>query len=673
MVIPRRARELTRLYVAAGLAVLVWMIFKAYKLLSEQVGAGVDAPSRWALVALGLGNVLAIGTLLFIVARSLAKLYFEHRSGILGSRIRTRLVLALFGIGILPSLMLFLVGRDFISKNVERWFKPEVQEVIRAGSSVSEAYWAQMDGRLAAACARPFGEVAAERARSGLDLVAVVEGADLALSLGPGLTPPDVAGLGEEAAIDQPEGRWKLRRQGRQVAGLFIPKAQLAQLAYLEVRAREANQLQTLRDPLTTLPQNTFLFLAMLTLFAAVWAGLTLARTISEPVRALAKGAQRVGAGDLDVKLPEEGEDELAFLSRAFNRMTSDLRENRNMLEAQADRIERQRAYLNQLLEALPVGVLSWAQDGALRVLNPTARGWFGLEDVTLSDWALVAGEPRFGRLPELVAAARTTGRQQLEEFRVGGEGEGRPVRAVVAPLSSGGCLAVLEDLSQLAQAEKRAAWQEVARRMAHEVKNPLTPIQLTAQRLLRRAREGRLETQVVTDGAEAILLEVTSLARLVESFSRFARLPQPVPAPGDATALVRQVAALYGPTHPGIAWDIRLPEGPLPVVWDQDMVKRALINLVDNALAALGGEGTLCLGAEVDGGELRLWVEDDGPGVPEAYRDRLFEPSFSTKERGSGLGLAIVRRIAEDHGGEATYAPLAPGSRFLLRLPSGS
>jgi two-component system nitrogen regulation sensor histidine kinase NtrY len=243
-------------------------------------------------------------------------------------------------------------------------------------------------------------------------------------------------------------------------------------------------------------------------------------------------------------------------------------------------------------------------------------------------------------------------------------------VRAILEPIQGGGVLAVLEDLSLLAKAEKRAAWQEVARRMAHEVKNPLTPIQLTAQRLLRRNREGRLDPAAIQEGAETILAEVSSLSRLVDSFSRFARLPVPQFSPCDPTDLLRQVAALYGPNYPEIRWDVRLPEEPVSALWDDDLVKAALINYVDNAVAAVEGKGAIQLSLSVEGEALRYDVADDGVGVPDVDRERLFEPYFSTKRKGTGLGLAIARRIAQDHGGEARYEALASGSRFSLVLP---
>ncbi len=688
---PKRHPELTRLYVAVGLAVLITMTILAYKTVGNRVaGGGLDGTTRWMLLALGLANVLAIGTLLFIVARSAAKLYFERKSGILGSRLRTRLVLTLFIVGIVPSLILFVVGANFINKNVERWFSPETEVAIRDGQQVAGDLRASALARLDFGAGRLLVSASAEataiREASGLDLVASLgprtDGVLRALDLKPGLPPPDWSRLAGDSQQENHDGLWLLRLvprgDGAWAVGVFMPRDTLDRVLALEQRFKESQQIRANKDTLKTLPQSTFLFLTMLTLFFAVWSGLALAKSLSEPIRALAKAAQRVGSGDLEVELPELGEDELAFLARTFNAMTRDLKTNRAAIEAQASRLEQQRAYLDQLLAALPVGILSWRADGELRTFNAAARSWLGLEtfDPTVARWRTVEALPRLGRLPELLAAVRDSNRGVQEELRLGGEGEGRPVRAILEPLQGGGVLAVLEDLTLLAQAEKRAAWQEVARRMAHEVKNPLTPIQLTAQRLLRRSREGRLDADAVKEGAETILAEVSSLSRLVDSFSRYARLPAPQFSPCDPADLLRQVAALYGPNHPELHWELRLPEGPVSALWDGDMVKRALINYVDNALAAMegrgaeAGPGTVFLSLREDGDSLRFDVVDQGAGVPEADRSRLFDPYFSTKRKGTGLGLAIVRRIAQDHGGEARYQPLEPGSRFSLVLP---
>jgi two-component system, NtrC family, nitrogen regulation sensor histidine kinase NtrY len=677
---PRRHPELTRFYVAVLLAVLSWVAFSVYRQLSRLVESGLDATSKWSLMAVGLLNTLVIASLLFIVIRILGKLYFERRQGILGARIRTKLVLALLAVGIVPSLLLYFVGRDFISKNIDRWFRPETARTIQAGSQVAEAFRQGLRLRLDQARAqlppRPGESPEALRLRLGLDLVASgPPGRPWAVVVSPGLRPPPLPEAHPPRLLETPEGTWYLAPPAEPTLpalGLFVPKELGTGLVRLERQALEAAQLERGKETLQTLPKQTFLALTLFSIFAGVWAGLTLARSISEPVQELADAAHQVGTGDLDVQLPREGKDEFAFLFASFNHMIEDLRTSRMAIEDQSERIERQRAYLGQLLEALPVGVLSWQADGELRTFNPLARTWFGVEawEVGQAPWRELSLQPRFGGIPALLSEVRRSRRASQEELRIGGEGEGRPVRAMVVPLEGGGELAVLEDLSALAQAEKRAAWQEVARRMAHEVKNPLTPIKLTAQRLLRRAREGRLESQRVQEGAETILTEVTSLLRLVDSFSEFAKLPVPVFHPLEACDLVRQVAALYAPNHPEVAWDLDLPDHPVPVQWDGDMVKRVLINLVDNALSALEDRGAIRVALAEEGARLLLSVEDDGPGVSLEARARLFEPYFSTKKKGTGLGLAIVKRIAQDHGGEAHHAALERGSRFWVSLP---
>jgi two-component system, NtrC family, nitrogen regulation sensor histidine kinase NtrY len=678
----KRNPELTRLYLAVGLGVLIWMVFQVYKMLGARVDSATDPTSRWALLALGLFNTVLIGALLYVIARSLAKLYFERRSGILGARLRTKLVVSLLAVCIAPSLMLFLMGRNFISKNIERWFRPETQEDFKDSRRIMDAYQEQLQLRLRTGLERlpvfSSEELPVLRRDSGMDLLARAEpgGQTYSVDVSPRFTTPKLNfPIEDRHYLEEADGTWILEPSpGARafVGGVFMPRVATDSLARLAKRHGEAVQMRDYREPLASLPQNVFLFLTLLFLFAAVWVGLALSRTISEPVRALARAAQRVGTGDLDVALSEHGEDELALLSRSFNTMTRDLKTGREAIEAQAQRIESQREYLGQLLEALPVGVMSWRENQLLVTFNPAARRWFGVESWAPdgSNWEALAQEPRMGGLPRLVKDVTNLRKSRQEELRIGGEGEGRPVRAMVLPLSDGGVLAVLEDLSLLAQAEKRAAWQEVARRMAHEVKNPLTPIKLTVQRMLRRSGEGRLDPEALKEATETILYEVASLSRLVDSFSRFAKLPVPQPRELDACELLRQVEALYAPAHVNVQMMLELPETTMTVCWDGDMVKRALINLVDNAISAMEGRGQLRLRLRLEGGRVHLDVEDDGSGVPETDRERLFEPYFSTKRKGTGLGLAIVRRIAQDHGGEARYEPLEQGSRFSLELP---
>ena len=675
----KRRGELVRLYFAVGLAAISYTFFKFYRLLSFSEES-VQGVSRWGgLLALGLANTLVIGLVIFMVARALAKVYFERRSGILGSKVQSKLVVAFLAVGILPSTMLFVMGRPFILKNVERWFAPETDRIIRDGGDISRIY---KNGQLARI--RQEAELAARLRVSPQEALIIFDLDFCSNSKGSAikndLPMPDLASDGLAWTADGGKsGTWYLARNGEWAAGRLVSKEVQESMARLERRQEEAQQIKGLTSALVGFTDNVLLFMTLMTIFAAVWIGLTLSKAIAEPVRALAKAAQRIGRGDLNVALPEEGKDELALLSRSFNAMAADLKAGNEKIKSHAQNIEKQRAYLKELLDALPVGVLSISANGRLATCNNAVQDWLGMEsfDPEFDYWGEPAWRYRLGDLPDMIEQVARTRKMRQEELRLGGEGEGRPIRAAIVPLSGGGELVVLEDLSLLAQAEKRAAWQEVARRMAHEVKNPLTPIKLTAQRLARRGAEGRLDLDSVIAGSETILGEVESIARLVDSFSRFAQLPVPQPRPCDACELLRQVYALYAQSNERAGLELALPNDPMLANWDGDMVKRAMVNLIDNALHAIkktdGTKGRIAVRAEALGGSVaRLSVADDGPGVPMEVRPQLFEPYFSTKRHGTGLGLAIARKIAEDHGGTAGYEPLEKGSLFYLELPLG-
>ncbi len=689
---PKRAPELNRLYLGAALVALIWVIFGIYKTLSVQVGGSLDAPSRWILVGVGIINVFAIAALLFMLVRILAKLYFERRRGILGSKLRSRLVTTLFAVSILPSLILFFVGRNFIAKNVDRWFQPEVRNVLASGKQIADELENTYQTRLSNAALGLKNNPTFSSLRAsdvGVDLIGVLSNKNgRAWQLKPidirkGIKPPAWPKTSAfKNRIITPEGEWILQTQERKgdyvVIGILIPIDTYNRILTLRQRYREEKDVTVAREAIEILPQRTFTLLTLLTLFTAVWFGLALAKSLSEPIQSLAKAAQRVGSGDLDVDLAITGKDELTFLAQSFNAMTRQLKKSQTSIREQSENIEQQRLYLDQLLATLPVGVISWRASGELAIMNASACHLFGLQIFRqdLQSWESIKHLPGVDILDRLKETIRSSGRRLQEEFRIGGEGEGRLLRAFLEVQSDGGILAVVEDLSLLAQAEKRAAWQEVARRMAHEIKNPLTPIQLTAQLMLRKSREGRLDISSVEEGAQTILSEVTSLSTLVDSFSKFAKLPTPVFQACNPIELLQGVATLYEPNHPEIQWEVLSDPSCTYAKWDRDMIKRALINLIDNAISILHehppseGSPTIRLRLERKGSDMGFSVEDNGPGVLPENQEHLFEPYFSMKRKGTGLGLAIVQKIVEDHGGSTHYEALQRGSRFILNFP---
>ncbi|MFZ9185971.1 MAG: ATP-binding protein [Holophagaceae bacterium] len=688
----KRAPELNRLYLGAALIALIWVIFGIYKTLSVQVGGSLDAPSRWILVGVGIINVFAIAALLFMLVRIIAKLYFERRRGILGSKLRSRLVTTLFAVSIIPSLILFVVGQNFISKNVDRWFEPEVRNVLSSGKQIADELESNYQSRLTDA-ARVFKRTqnpASTRVTEvDIDLVGSLSNKNgrgwqlRTVDIKKGLKPPPWPKMTAfKNRILAPEGEWILQtieQKGEYwVIGVLIPLDTYNRMLTIRQRYREESDVTRGREAIEILPQRTFTFLTLLTLFIAVWFGLALAKSLSEPIQSLAKAAQRVGSGDLEVELAITGKDELTFLAQSFNAMTRDLKKSQTSIREQSENIEQQRLYLDQLLSTLPVGVISWRASGELAIMNASACHLFGLQIFRhdLQPWESIKRLPGLDVLDRLKNAVRDSGRRLQEEFRIGGEAEGRLLRAFIEVQSDGGILAVVEDLSLLAQAEKRAAWQEVARRMAHEIKNPLTPIQLTAQLMLRKSREGRLDIASIEEGSQTILSEVTSLSNLVDSFSKFAQLPTPVFKACNPIELLQTVATLYEPNHPEIQWEVTSDPTCTFAKWDRDMIKRALINLIDNAVSVLHEypptkePATIRLALVRKGSEVSFRVEDNGPGVLPENQEHLFEPYFSMKRKGTGLGLAIVQKIVEDHGGSTRYEALPLGSRFILTFP---
>jgi nitrogen fixation/metabolism regulation signal transduction histidine kinase len=384
-----------------------------------------------------------------------------------------------------------------------------------------------------------------------------------------------------------------------------------------------------------------------------------------------------------------EGGDEIAALSGAFNAMTTELGESRGqLLRANEElstsnrRLDGERRRVATILAHLEAGVLAFAEDGTLLAINDTARRLLespgAAEERSLE--SLLAA-PNLAPLVRFLTRARGERGAREATFTLSGRVlDARVAKVPAQPDEPASWVVTLEDTTALVRAERAAAWEEAARKMAHEIKNPLTPIRLAAERMRRRAAAfpapdaaaAELKS-VVEEGASTIVEEVGSLSGLVDSFGRFARLPAATLAPTDLAAVVSQVVKLYGHLKPGVTIDADVPEGLPEARADAEQVKRALVNLVDNAISATPPGGRIRIGACIVRGRAELSVADDGPGIPPEDRERVFDPTFSTKERGSGLGLAITARIAAEHSGRVRVEENVPhGCRFVLEWPAG-
>jgi two-component system nitrogen regulation sensor histidine kinase NtrY len=447
-------------------------------------------------------------------------------------------------------------------------------------------------------------------------------------------------------------------------------------------------QLRVLKRPLTGVYLSFFLMTTLLILVGSTWMGLYLAKRITGPVQALAAAAREIGAGRLDQRVEADSNDEFGALVDAFNTMASELATSRRRVERGTIELERKhvevegrRRYIETILERISTGVVSVDASGAITTVNGAAARLLNLNGQIIGQPAQAVFDRQdlqpVGRL--IAAAARGKVESSAHEMTLPREGQELHLAVVATPLAGDngaidGVAVVLDDVTPLIRAQRVAAWREVARRLAHEIKNPLTPIQLSAERMRRHfGGAPDADKAFVDECTTTIVGEVESLKGLVDEFSQFARMPSPRTVPADLGQLIGDTITLYD----GIFSDVRIaqrhaPDVPL-VRLDPEQIRRVVINLVDNAIEAMERRGEIVVETQLDAPNnlVRVTVSDNGPGIPPAEREKLFLPYYSTKRRGSGLGLAIVRRIIAEHGGSIDVGDNTPrGTRFTIELP---
>jgi len=484
-----------------------------------------------------------------------------------------------------------------------------------------------------------------------------------------------------------------------QPAGIVVASERLAgDVATKARRITEAyegyNQLRVLKRPLAGVYLSFFLMMTLMILVSATWMGLYIAKRITRPVHLLAGAAREIGAGHLDHRVERETTDEFGSLVDAFNSMAGELAASQRKLERSRVDLERKhhevedrRRYIETILERIATGVISIDREGRLTTVNGAATRLLGIEAAAAGQPAgAVLAQADLQPVADLVTRLQSGGRD-LPAQEIATAREGRELHLAVAatPLHAedgtpDGAVVVFEDVTPLIRTQRVAAWRDVARRLAHEIKNPLTPIQLSAERLRRHFSGAVPATRALVEECSGTIVgEVESLKALVDEFSQFARMPAPRTVPFDVHALLNDCLALYSGLFQGIRIERRFAPDLPRVRMDPEQMRRVVINLIDNAVEALNadsgraGDGAIEIATEHDSvnSTVRILVSDNGPGIPPADREKLFMPYYSTKRRGSGLGLAIVRRIVAEHGGSIEAGDNVPrGTRFTIELP---
>ncbi|MGR3435984.1 MAG: ATP-binding protein [Shimia sp.] len=689
------------------------------------LGEGGNGAALRLVLLTDLIYVLVIAAAVIV---RVAQMVAARRARSAGSRLHLRLALVFGLVALLPTVLVAVFAVLTVNTGLEGWFSDRVQRVIGASLAAAEAYEADERNDLANDALTIARVLNGERAARGLvsdqafdgdvrQLLAQVEpriqrgikesfvldGMGRIMARGPRSYEFDFERpterhfdtlLTEDVLIvedwDNDEFRALIRLGAFTDRYLYVSRTVdgsiLTLLDETQETARLYSQLEDERGRLLFDFGLLYLGFAVTIILATTWLGLWFAERLSRPVGRLTGAAQRVGAGDLNVRVPDEpGDDEIAMLGRYFNQMTEQLRGQRQSLLNTTEQIERRRRLFDSVLSSVTSGVIGLDAQGRTTFVNRSAARALALEEV--EGRPLAEAVPEFAPLFETLRRGRKAVAQ--EELRVarGGKNEILLVRMAVRKSDTGkreGYVVAFEDVTDLVSAQRMAAWGDVARRIAHEIKNPLTPIQLSAERIKRKfgPKLGE-ESDMLEAMTDVIVRQTNDLRRIVDEFSKFARMPAPKLAPVDLGALLRGAVLLQEAAHEDIAYGTDLPRQPVMVMADETMISQALTNLLKNAAEAIGSRAEtgdphpkrVHAVLEVADGAAHLTIDDTGIGLPED-RMRLFEPYVTRREEGTGLGLSIVLKIVEEHGGTLSLDDAPPdeaghrGARADLRLP---
>ncbi|MDX1999545.1 MAG: ATP-binding protein [Thermoanaerobaculia bacterium] len=720
----RRQWKDARFVVAGLIALLAALVAIFYSIQRGQDLPATLVRNKVLLFALQYLNVVLILAILFVLLRNAFKLLVERRNRMLGSKFKVKLVLTYFGLSLIPIVLLFVYATELLENTVDRWINAPLSGYFEQARTLVDTLNERIeaDGLRAAREARaaildldlgdPAARIEVNRrlqtalGRFGVDYFGVFLGTDFvtgAVDPRSGLTDlPEPGGkyLAEVVAgnrtvwrVDLPAapGRLVLAAAlappdgtGRPLvvlAGTRVDAELYASGESVLAAAQGFRQLVVQREDVQRSHLLILVLITLLLLLASSWVGLYLARRITVPIQALAEGTRRVAEGDLGHRVDTAAEDELGVLIDSFNRMTAELERNRAELLDANRRLAAERALIAAVVDNVAAGVM--ALDGAGRIVTANDAALAMLRqrrhDVLGKTAAEAWGDPERSRLAELLAEPPTTGQGQEVHLLVGGDWKRLEVKTTPLELAAEpggeatiGRVLVLEDLTELLKAQQLAAWTEAARRIAHEIKNPLTPIRLAAERLLQKHHRGDPDLGAALEGGvEIIVREVVTLQGMVDEFSRYARMPRPQPRRTDLGRLIEDILPLYRGLKPGVELGAEVGPGLEAALVDPEQIRRALLNLLDNAVEATDAPGRVVVEAHSHGHRLELRVRDTGRGIPAADKEKLFLPYFSTKGRGSGLGLAIVHRIVTDHQGTIRAEDAEPqGTVFTIELP---
>jgi two-component system nitrogen regulation sensor histidine kinase NtrY len=651
-----------------------------------------------------------------LVVKRLVVVWASRRRGLAGSRLQVRLVVLFSLIAVMPTIIVAVFSYLFFSFGIESWFSDKVRTAITESVEVADAYVKEHQQAIRA------DALAMANSLNQYGATMIISPQDLAQAL---TIQASMRGLTEAAVLDSKgntlartglvfalgvddisEASLRRADQGEVVimtddqeervralvslggfsglylyVGRFIEPKVLAHRRETQLAAAQYEQLEGKRAGFQITFSVIFILVAMLFLAAAVVIGINFATQLADPISRLVGAAERVGAGDLSARVPEgEKDDEMVLLSRAFNRMTDQIQSQQQELIEANRQLDERRRFTETVLTGVTAGVIGLDRLGRIYLPNRSASALLGVDlDSSVGD-GLADVVPEMADL--LDEATRRPDRIAQSHVQIVGHNSTRTLLVRIAAEQDdegvGGFVVTFDDITELLSAQRKAAWADIARRIAHEIKNPLTPIQLSAERLRRNyLKEIKKDPETFRICTDTIIRHVEDIGRMVDEFSSFARMPTPVLKPEDLTTIVERAVFLERTAHSDIAFTMQFAARPITVRCDGRLAGQALINIVKNAVEAIEARildsgasppGQIAVTVEEAPGKVVVTVEDNGKGLPKRSRERLTEPYVTTRSKGTGLGLAIVKKIMEDHQGELLLEDAEPiGARVRL------
>lgn len=676
-------------------------------------------------LALWVIIILFTLTFLFILIRNLIKLYYDRSKPYKGGRFKNRLVFFFISFSIIPTLLLFFFATDLITNGIEKWFKTDIESIMNKFEDLEKSYYDKAKDDLKHFARQLQDKIqfyqmytkenkhylsnTTKKAMKeyNLDVVNIYINRQEEISLlKPTISLRDYKDLpqeflwsdlgGAEPIRSDPMKMGQLIRHGvnfetkngdkvQVIIGMFFPEKYIKNLNMLSSMVSKYTQLKEIKDPVKSTYMLMFVFITTLVIFSASWLGVFLARGITVPIEKLVTASSEIAKGNLDVRIDYQPKDEFSILVKEFNRMVSDLKENRDKLNKRTIELRQRRSITETILKHITTGVVALNSRAEIIDINPGAEEMLALssENSIKKHYSEVITSKAYHGINQMIEKAFDTNFKLIEK-EVDLKVTGRLLTLAVKitqirnPINNkfSGILMVLTDFTDLIKAQRMLVWREVAKRIAHEIKNPLTPITISSQRIFKALEQPDDKFRKITeDSLNIIQQELDSIKGLADEFANFARLPKMNFAKGDINQILEKLTSVYTSIYEHIEFNVNLDvEMPMLVKIDQEQVKRVFVNIIDNAVQSMGEKGCLEIVSRynTESQFVRVEIADDGPGISDEDKQKLFIPYFSSKTTGTGLGLAIAHNIIEEHNGMISVEDNNPkGARLIIEIPA--